>query len=411
MSVTELLRAKSSSTGGGTDRRSLQRALLAGAGAAAASACAFVLPALLVWVASPQSTVDWTTSLGVGASLWLLGTGAHLNVGAAHVTIVPLAFLALAVCGAAWGAVRAARPAAAQTRLSYAAELVHRPLAQTLAAWSAGYAACAFLWSVVALVAGPSPSVPSLLIPVVVVPALAGALALGWLARRRADLVGPAVRRPDWLPEAVRRAVRPGLEGAVVLLASGMVIVALMVVLKYDRVSHLQSTLAPGLLGGLVLLVAQVLVLPNLGLWAVSFVSGAGFSAVQGASATWTGSRTSLLPMVPVFGALPDPGAFPGYLPVVALLPVGVGVLVGWRSLRCVARLSTWRTKVAVTAAAVLVAAGALGLLDIVGGSSLGSVRLSDIGAPAGWMTVALVVELGVGAALVLAWDRWKLRR
>src|SRR5579885_1625526 len=65
MSVTELLRAKSSSTGGGADRRSLQRALLAGAGAAAASACAVVLPALLVWVASPQSTVDWTTALGV----------------------------------------------------------------------------------------------------------------------------------------------------------------------------------------------------------------------------------------------------------------------------------------------------------------------------------------------------------
>jgi hypothetical protein len=190
-----------------------------------------------------------------------------------------------------------------------------------------------------------------------------------------------------------------------------MVIVALMVVLRYDRVSHLQSTLAPGLLGGLVLLLGQLLVLPNLGLWAVSFVSGTGFSAVQGASATWTGSRTSLLPMVPVLGALPDPGAFPGYLPIVALLPVSVGVLVGWRSLRSVARLSTWRTKAAVTSAAVVVAACALGLLDVVAGSSLGSARLSHIGAPAGWMTLALLVELGGGAALVLAWDRWKLRR
>ena len=59
--------------------------------------------------------------------------------------------------------------------------------------------------------------------------------------------------------------------------------------------------------------------LPNLALWAVSFVAGTGFSAVEGASATWTGSRTSLLPMVPAFGALPQPGAFPGWLPLVAL--------------------------------------------------------------------------------------------
>ena len=37
--------------------------------------------------------------------------------------------------------------------------------------------------------------------------------------------------------------------------------------------------------------------------------------------------------------------------------------------------------------------------------------RLSAIGAPAGAMTLALLVELGLGAALVLVWDRWKLRR
>ena len=151
--------------------------------------------------------------------------------------------------------------------------------------------------------------------------------------------------------------------------------------------------------------------LPNLALWAVSFVAGTGFSAVEGASATWTGSRTSLMPMVPAFGALPQPGAFPGWLPLVALLPVAVGAFVGWRALRAVARLSTERTKLTVVGAAVVLAAGAIGLLDVLGGGSLGTQRLSDIGAPAGAMTLALLVELGLGAALVLVWDRWKLRR
>jgi Family of unknown function (DUF6350) len=411
MSVTDLLRARTPSSGGAPDHRTLRGAALAGAGAAAVSACAFVLPALLVWVATSQSTVDWTTALGVGASLWLLGTGAHLVVGAAHVSIVPLAFLALAVLGAARGALRTARPAAQDRTLSYAADLVHRPVAQLLGAWTGGYAACALAWSVVAFAAGPAPTAPSLVMPVVVVPVLAAALALSRLVRGRPELLGARGRRPAWLPDAVRRAVRPGLEGAALLLGAGVAICVLMVVLRYDRVSHLQSTLAPGVIGGVVLTVAQLLVVPNLGLWAVSFVAGTGFSSVQGAWVSWTGSRTSLLPMVPVLGALPDPGAFPGYLPVVVLLPVLVGVLVGWRSIRAVARLSSARTKLTVVSSAVLVSACSLGLLDAVAGASVGSARLSDIGAPAGRMTVALVVELGIGAALVFAWDRWRPRR
>jgi hypothetical protein len=150
--------------------------------------------------------------------------------------------------------------------------------------------------------------------------------------------------------------------------------------------------------------------LPNLGLWAVSFLAGTGFSAVEGASATWTGSRTSLLPMIPVLGALPEPGAFPGIVPAVVLLPVLVGVLVGWRALRSVARLSTARTKLTAVGVAVLMAAGSVGALDLLGGGSLGVARLSNIGAPAGAMTLALLVELSLGAGLVVVWDRWRLR-
>jgi hypothetical protein len=163
--------------------------------------------------------------------------------------------------------------------------------------------------------------------------------------------------------------------------------------------------------GGVVLALAQVTVLPNLALWAVSFLAGTGFSAVEGASATWTGARSSVLPMVPVFGALPEPGAFPGVMPLVVLVPVAVGAFVGWRSLRSVARLSTMRTKLTVTGVAVVVTALTIGLLDALGGGSLGAGRLADIGAPALAMTAALLVEVAIGAGLVLAWDRWKLRR
>ena len=411
MTVMERLRGGTSSTDGGSGSAVLRRTLAAGALAAAGSATVFVLPALLVWVAASESTVSWTTSLGVGASLWLLAGGAHLTLGGAQITVVPLLAFALSVAIGSWAATRAVRDTADARTVVLVRGLVHRPLALALGAWTAGYAACALLWVLVAFLAGPHPVVWTLLLPVGAVPVAAAALSLGRLVKGRPALAGPALRRPERLPDSVRRALRPGLEGAATLLAIGMLLCGVLVVLHFDRVSNLQGELAPGLIGGAVLSLAQLSVLPNLALWAVSFIAGTGFSVVEGASATWTGSRTSLLPMVPAFGALPQPGAFPGALPVVVLLPVAVGVLIGWRSLRAVARLSTERTKLTVAGTAVVVAAGALGLLDVLGGGSLGMARLSDIGAPAGMLTLALLVELGIGASLVLAWDRWKLRR
>ena len=406
----ELLRG-ATSTSGGPDPKAYPRTLLAGAGAAAASGLVFVLPALLVWVAASESTVAWTTSLGVGASLWLLGTGAHLTLGGTSVTVVPLLFLGLAVVGAAWASVRAVRDSAEDRTVTLTAGLLHRPLALALGSWTLGYAVVAALWSVVAFAAGPPPVRWTLVFPVLVVPLAAASLALVHLLRRRPELAGERLRRPAWLPEVVRRGLRPGVEGAATVLGAGLVVCIGFVVLHLGNVTNLQGALAPGVVGGVVLALAQLVVLPNLALWAVSFMAGTGFSAVEGASATWTGSRTSLLPMVPVFGALPEPGAFPGWLPVVVLVPVAIGAFVGRRARASVARLSTERTKLTVTAVAVVVAAGLVGLLDVVGGASLGQERLSSIGAPAGAMTLALLVELVAGAALVLAWDRWKLRR
>lgn len=411
MTVMEMLRARKLSAQGVPEGTPVGRHLLSGAATALASSLAVVLPALLVWVAAAESTVAWTDALGVGASLWLLVQGAHLIVGAAHVELVPLLALALAVTAGAWGAVRALRETAETCAKSPPPALLARPLAVALAAWTLGYAGCAAAWAAVAFATGPAPEPWTLVLPLGGVPVLSAVFAGLQLARARPRLAGPGLREPSWLPQSLRRAVRPALWGVGGMLALGMAICAALLALRFEEVLHLQGRLSPGPVGGAALALAQVLALPNLALWAVSFVAGTGFSVIEGASATWTGSRSGLLPMVPVLSALPEPGAFPGLLPAVALLPVAVGALIGWRSLKSVARLSTARTKLTVTAVAVALAAGGLGALDAVAGGSLGAARLSDVGAPAGAMSLALLVEFSVGAALVLLWDRWRLRR
>ena len=191
----------------------------------------------------------------------------------------------------------------------------------------------------------------------------------------------------------------------------GAVVVAALLVLHADRVAHLQGELRPGVFGGVVLAAGQLAALPNLGLWAVSFLSGPGFSVVQGAQVTWSGAESGLMPLVPVLGALPPPGPFPGWVAASAAVPVIVGVWIGWRARRSVARLATLRSKAAVSAAAVTLAALGLAGLDALGGGSLGMVKLAHMGAPPHLMAGYLLGEFALGAALVLAWDAWRVRR
>ena len=50
-------------------------------------------------------------------------------------------------------------------------------------------------------------------------------------------------------------------------------------------------------------------------------------------------------------------------------------------------------------------------VLDLVAGGSLGQFRLSAVGAPTGRLFLALLLELGLGAVVVVVRDAWKLRR
>ena len=310
--------------------------------------------------------------------------GAWLRAGVVSIAFVPLLMLAAVVLGAAWGAWRSGlEEVETSSRASHRMGLLRRPVADALALWAGGYAACAALIALLASLGSPRPQLEMLVLPVLVVPVVAASGAAARLVSRCPELAGPRWCRPTHLPDVVRRALRPAATGVAAMLALGCALAVALVVLRFTHVVHLHDQLAPGLVGGVVLTIAQVLCLPNAGLWAVSFMAGAGFSVVEGASTTWTGSRSGLMPMVPALGALPDPGAFPGLLPALALVPVLVGALIGRRSLRSVARLSTTRTKLLVAGTAVALAAAALGTLDALAGGSIGAGRLADIGAPA----------------------------
>ncbi|MBR7743590.1 hypothetical protein KC207_09840 [Phycicoccus sp. BSK3Z-2] len=383
-----------------------RRAGILGVGTGLVSALLVVVPVWLAWDADPTGRV--ADAIRVGAGLWLLVGGAHLGVDGASVTLTPLlAFgilLVLARYGVREGIV------AVRTDGPHWAGLLPRPLAAALAAWWAGYVVVVGAgWLLAA--DGPFPPQPwSLVLPALVLPGLGVGLAVRAVVRDDPDLLGPRV--PVVLPDLARRALGPGLAGAGVLLALGTLVLLGAVALAWPRVSALDADLAAGSTGGAVLAAAQLVALPNLALWVVSFLAGTGFSVVDGSSVSWSGAEGGLMPLLPVLGAVPQPGAFSPAVPVVSVLALlAVGVLVGRRSVRTVARLSRLRTKLAVALWACLVTAGSVGALDLLGGGALGQFRLADVGAPAVRMSVALLVPLVVGAVSAVLRDAWRLRR
>jgi hypothetical protein len=169
-----------------------------------------------------------------------------------------------------------------------------------------------------------------------------------------------------------------------------------------SRIGQLYDALGGDPVGISVLSLGQLLALPNVGLWAASWMAGPGFTFGAGTSITWANSNPGLLPLIPGLGALPDPGPLPDRLWLVALVPVTAGALVGWRAVRAVARLSSWQVKATVAAAACTVAALTLTLASLLAGGSLGAARLSGVGAPSPMFGLAVFGELLLGAAVVV---------
>ncbi|KAB7743623.1 hypothetical protein GA707_13540 [Nostocoides sp. F2B08] len=410
MSPIDLLRRALPSTGSGADGHtsrvtqgpqsgSIARAALRGA----STACATLVPVLLIasvfWVTTADPALGWVEASLAGAAFWLLAHGVPLVTGSGVLGIVPLGALLGVVALGTWSAGRATWAAA---------EHGYRAAGRVAAAWAAGYAGVLGLVGTACLAGPMTPHIGRWLTATVAVPALMGVV--GMVRSLDHDDVDELLERAH-APAALRRGWRPALHATAVLLAAGTLAAVVAVGLSVGDVLALQSDLRPGLVGGVVLTFIQVMALPNLGLWILSFVAGPGFSVVDGAAVTWDGASTALVPMIPVLGAHPEPVAFPSATPLIALTVVATGAWLGWQSLAATARLASLRAKALTVLSAVASTGALIALLDRIGGGSLGMGRLVDVGAPAAILGLTVAGWLLLGAALVLAWDWRSLNR
>jgi hypothetical protein len=344
--------------------------------------------AVVGWFTADPGTL--VGALVVGSRLWLAGHGVAVELGGLLVSLVPwgvAALLAVLISRAAGHAARSARPGQRPRAVGVALAVV--------GAYAAPLLVAAGLLGRV----GAAPGHLVAVLAVLVAAALHGAgRALG---TRWTD------RWPGWV-RAVPRAV---LAAQLVLLAAGASVLSTGLVLHLDRVTALHEGLAPGLAGGIALVVAQLALAPNAIVWGGSYALGGGFTLGNGSLVSPSSTDLGVVPGLPLLGALPAEG--PG--PTAALWWLAAGVLAGavaaWLVVRARPQARFDETSLVGGLAGVT---GGLVFVALAWATSgdLGTVRLTGLGPELLPLLVMSVTTLGLaGMVTGLTLGLWRRAR
>src|SRR5690625_5144324 len=363
--------------------------ILAGIQAVLITFLTITVPAIATYVATsgnPQlADSTWWDALRVGTDIWLLGHGGTTILDGALVTAIPLgiSFLTLlATAGTFRRTLVPTAPAWVTAVLSYPLALV---LLGSLFASRAGRA-------------GPWR-------------AGRGALALALIGVTTGLLrheAGPKWEqmRPKWVdrvPAQIFTALRGGVLALCALIATAGIVAGVWIFQGQGAIGDVLVGLGGDWLSIFVLGAAQLLLAPNLVLWAFSWLSGAGFAIGEGTLWAPDTVFTGPLPAFPILGALPQPDTFlPGNW--VYVLVAAAGVLAVVPTVRRQRHL-VWYWSLAVAAIIGVVAAVGSLLIGALASGALGPGRMSHFG-PDAFKVMAhvfLPVLIGALAAALVA--------
>lgn len=212
------------------------------------------------------------------------------------------------------------------------------------------------------------------------------------------------------LPDRPRSLV-VGVAGATaVLVGSGAVLAGLSLALHARQAGRLYDVLAPGVVGGVLLFLVEVVFLPNAVIWGMAYAIGPGFSVGTGTSVSPTGVFLDVVPSFPPLAALPEPGPAPALSVLALAAPFLAGVVGGALTVRVMPSPVYEAAPLWGFVSGALTAAVAAGLAALAGGP-LGGQRLATMG-PSAWQVGCMAaLEVGVSAA-ISAWAmNWSLFR
>lgn len=379
-------------------------------------------PLTLLWVFAFGADADWLALWPAAVRVWQLGNLVPLGVSLPEeytsaaaipaegaqfaLSLAPAAFAVFAAVSGARSGRRGARSGAWAVGVMAGA------------ATTAVLAAALQVTSHTAVVE--AATLPAIVLPTLVfaVPALIAALVTAWGVGDDGvvDRVRAAVPpRFALVPVAAMRGAGAALAGTV---GVGGLLVVVALVLRGGEVIALYEAAGVDLAGVVVIALGQLAYLPVLVVWAASFAAGPGFALGTATSVTPAGTSTGVVPGIPVLGAIP-PSVSP-WLLTLALLIVGAGALAGLvvrrvldqrpfgpsaldrRGLARGADAGGLAPRLAALGALLALTGSAALVLGAAAAGSIGPGTLAEAG-PVPWtFALAVALETGVGAAIVL---------
>jgi len=364
-----------------------------------------LVPLTLLWAVQYGLQIDWVVFWRASVDIWLLGNGGSLYVTLDHVTAASIGFP-----GAATPFLLSLAPLGFALLTVLFGVRAGRRIGETphpLVGSAAALAAFALLATGLTLSALYPLARPSIWQGVLMTTLFfATGIAIG-LSRGRAIAARMSARfrgLPAHLVEVVAVSVRAGAASAAAVVAVAAVAVAVLMVASYASIIALYEGAHAGILGGVTLTIGQLAFLPNLVIWAASWLVGPGFAIGTGSAVSPIGTSLGPIPTIPILGALPTGDFAFGFLGL--LVPVLTGFLVGVairpRLLRVLGEAPRGRMLAAAGLGIALSSGLVLGLLAWASAGSAGPGRLADVGPSPLLVGVFAALEIGIAATIGL---------
>lgn len=354
-----------------------------------------VAPLTLAWFIEGDGSVDWLVTLRVAVIAFLLACGVPIEIAAGEVAGIEFASFVLA-----------AMPLGLTVLMAVMAIRIGHRLSAASALWPAwiggGLAFGAISYGASLTVAHESVRVDEfqpLFIPAIF---FAGLLLISSVSGKRFELFpganGPeakeriavrdfAKRGFESLHWSLRTALNPGVRVGLGVVATMVFVSSLVIMMAlgfgWIEVIRLYEALGLSVLGGVMLTIGQLAILPNLIVYGASWISGVGFQIGTGSLVSPLATQLGPIPALPVFAAIPTGGFDRGIL--FALVPV-VAAFLGTILVRRHADQMRWEYGTRYSAAfslallAAITAAVVSFLLATLASGSFGPGRFQEVG-------------------------------
>lgn len=180
------------------------------------------------------------------------------------------------------------------------------------------------------------------------------------------------------------------------LLGISSIIFGISLLLNISMVKNLTTVLQPGLFGGLLLMILNILYLPNAIVATLGYFSGVGFAVGSGTLVSPLSFRLNKIPAMPLLGALPEGKS------TIALIGIAFIIFAG-------ALLASWTValNIKVLRQSLVVAILIAAFVGYSGSGALITDAMSAVGVSPWKFTLAIAIELAVGVAFALYLPRF----